>query len=301
MADELMPKARWKDPETLKWLLQIIAIPATGWLISTVAGDILAKSGERENNRRVYADMISHREESESTLRKDMFQTILQPVLSQKKDDLEQNVLRMEMLAYNFHDSLDVGPLFKDIYRQLSVREDETSRQLQKRLEDSAREVISKEVDALREAGAVLEKTVFLSRIPPEGEMLMNGEDELRLRNTDHPMPRLFRAEVLGFNAQRKEFRMRLEVLSGNPPVLELQTKPFLVGPFDFPMIDNTRLPGGQRVALALPMPLDGGSTQITLVYFPGSRASLKDRQYYDEMAGELLNIDEQQERSRKP
>jgi hypothetical protein len=31
---------------------------------------------------------------------------------------------------------------------------------------------------------------------------------------------------------------------------------------------------------------------QVTLVYFPGSRASMRDKQYYEDMAAELLRIE---------
>jgi hypothetical protein len=32
---------------------------------------------------------------------------------------------------------------------------------------------------------------------------------------------------------------------------------------------------------------------QVMLVYFPGSRASMKDKQYYEDMAAELLRIEQ--------
>jgi hypothetical protein len=73
---------------------------------------------------------------------------------------------------------------------------------------------------------------------------------------------------------------------------MELQTKPFHVGPFDFPLIANTRLTGGDRVALTF----DGTAidvAQLIMIYFPGSRASMKDKQYYEDMAAELLRIEQ--------
>lgn len=67
----------------------------------------------------------------------------------------------------------------------------------------------------------------------------------------------------------------------------EESTKPFSVGYFDFPMIDNTRLSNGQRFAIVL-NELDTRSAHITLVCFPGSYASLKDKPYYDEIIDNL-------------
>lgn len=61
----------------------------------------------------------------------------------------------------------------------------------------------------------------------------------------------------------------------------------FWVGLFDFPMIDNTRLTNDERAAVSL-LELTPDSVKIVLAYFPGSRASLKDKPYYDELMNQL-------------
>jgi hypothetical protein len=40
---------------------------------------------------------------------------------------------------------------------------------------------------------------------------------------------------------------------------------------------------------------------QIMLVYFPGSRASMKDKQYYEDMSGELLRIEQRNREKSQP
>jgi hypothetical protein len=62
----------------------------------------------------------------------------------------------------------------------------------------------------------------------------------------------------------------------------------FWVGLFDFPMIDNTRLTHGERCAVSLTT-LTPSVLGVALAYFPGSRASLKDRPYYDELMHDLV------------
>ena len=62
----------------------------------------------------------------------------------------------------------------------------------------------------------------------------------------------------------------------------------FLVGLFDFPMIDNTRLSGGERTSVSLTS-LNPSVLSIALAYFPASRASLKDKPYYDEVIRDLV------------
>ena len=68
----------------------------------------------------------------------------------------------------------------------------------------------------------------------------------------------------------------------------------FTVGFFDFPMIDNTRLSHDQRCAVVLTDFYKPDSTNpianITLLAFPGSHASLKEKPYYEEIVHHLLN-----------
>ena len=57
----------------------------------------------------------------------------------------------------------------------------------------------------------------------------------------------------------------------------------FAVSPFDFPLIDNVRLENRSRVSVAMTRVDDGGVT-LSLVYFPGSRTSVKDKPFNDEI-----------------
>ncbi len=63
----------------------------------------------QETNARLYSELTSHREESESALRKDMFKSIIESFLrSGQKATSEQEVLNLELLVYNFHESLNL-------------------------------------------------------------------------------------------------------------------------------------------------------------------------------------------------
>jgi len=59
-------------------------------------------------------------------------------------------------------------------------------------------------------------------------------------------------------------------------------------------MIDNSRLPGGQRVAVALRDWVDESHVQVALAYFPSSRASLKEKPFYEEIIDQLHTTNEQ-------
>ena len=53
-------------------------------------------------------------------------------------------------------------------------------------------------------------------------------------------------------------------------------------------MLDNSRLSDDQRFAVMLDE-FDESSALITLVYFPGHYASLKEKPYYDDIVKRLL------------
>lgn len=57
-------------------------------------------------------------------------------------------------------------------------------------------------------------------------------------------------------------------------------------------MIDNTRLSNDQRCAIVLTA-FGSASADITIVYFPGAYASLKEKPYYQEMVQNLLKTSE--------
>ncbi len=65
-----------------------------------------------ETNTRVWVELMSKREEAESALRKDMFVSIIQSFLRPGSASLDERVLNLELLSYNFHESLTLKPLF---------------------------------------------------------------------------------------------------------------------------------------------------------------------------------------------
>ena len=68
----------------------------------------------------MFTELLSKREAAESALRKDMFSTILKEFFAardQEKDgeDISKGLLKLEIVALNFGESLSLNPLFIEI------------------------------------------------------------------------------------------------------------------------------------------------------------------------------------------
>ena len=110
---------------------------------------------------------------------------------------------------------------------------------------------------------------------------------------------RQFTTEIVGQDERSREVMVRLVVSKPltreecQQPTLDLGPKgevdtSFSVGLFDFPMIDNTRLSNSERAAVSL-IALTPNVLSLKVAYFPSSRASLKDKPYYEEMTRLLV------------
>lgn len=303
--DKHREKDRWD-----KW--DIVLRPVGGILTAlAVAGvgffgsQYLESRQAADTNVRLYAQLMSSREKADSDLRKEMFNSIitafLNPDTESEKRDLEDEILALELLAYNFHDVIDLGPLFKHVERTIAALQarpdaDATAsreRALEKRLQSVALEVISKQLATLKEGGIVRQRSIAFADLEkqPQGVVLLNQEP-LQLDNdgsaaADGESTRYFNVEAQDHDPVRKRIRIRLQIRDSVSTADSIDVV-FWVGYFDFPMIDNTRLPGGRRAAVVLTDWWES-SAEVALVYFPGSRASLKEKPYYDEVLDELV------------
>ena len=199
----------------------------------------LEERQSRDTNARLYSELMSQREVAESTLRKDVLGAILQEYLQASPTDLDAKVLQLEMLSNNFHDSLDLRPLFHDLQRKLlKLPEGSDQQELLARIENLAREVTSKQLFTLQGRGASGSGSVPLT---PEPQTLTIGEHKCDI-------------SVLLRSADRRtrNIRVRLEASACNGTDTQTLNTTFDVGFYDFPIIDNTRLPNGWRCAIAL-------------------------------------------------
>ena len=280
--------------------LQIILAPVGGLLTAVAVaslGFIGSRALEHQQNSeaklRLYSELMSRREESEATLRKEMFQSIIGSFFDAQSTSLEAKLLKMELLAQNFHEALSLTPLFEHMRREIAAAPLSAAerRTYQDRLSELAREVTRKQLIVLESGGKRFDWTVMLS------DGLLAGEAPEQLEDVTLALDgisRRFRLTLLQADTARQALRVGLEIeTEAQPGVSTAATGryevEFEVGYFSTPMIDNTRLSNDQRVAIVL-TDMNPAGANLTLVLFPGSRASLREKPYYEEILRKLTD-----------
>ncbi len=301
MADEPKKRDLWEKislvMQSSGGLLAAVTVAVIGLIGSSYLKDReLAENATRqrmqayETNVRIYTELMSKREEAESALRKDMFVSIIQSFLRPGSTALDERVLNLELLSYNFHESLNLKPLFAYLEKQIGSSGDTKKKELLDRLYKVATEISRKQMLVLEGVGRKTDRIVDFENFKqnPGGFPL----DDATL--TLDGITRQFSLFILAVDKQTRGINVRLEIKTPKDTLGNVETSvaEFWVGYFDFPVIDNIRLTHDQRAAVVLNA-FEDASADVTLAYFPGSYASLKEKPYYQEVVQNLMKANE--------
>jgi len=289
--------------------IQIILHPIGGLitaltiaLVSYFGSSYLSNRQDNESKIRLYTELMSSREQAESALRKDMFNSILGTILKDSQS-LDENILQLELLAYNFHESLNLMPLFAYLDRQINAEKDfRKKEEFRKRLYKMARDVTSKQISSLE--GGASRETMFIT-FPGDSidykpglsqELAIDWKDSKTLYDsvyvgeTKNVYKRVVFLNALEYNVDEKSVNVRLDIeTSVNDKFINMVTQEFTIDYFQFPMIDNTRLSNDMRCAVVMRDFDFPNFIEVDILYFPGSHSSLKEKPYYDEVVKKLL------------
>jgi hypothetical protein len=304
--EPLVPKQEKRD---LWDKIQIVLHPVGGLitaltiaLVSYYGSDYLNKKQSNDSKISLYTQLMSSREQSESALRKDMFNSILGTILKDSHS-LDENILQLELLAYNFHESLNLMPLFVYMDRQIATEKNiRLKEEYRKRLYKMAGDVISKQISSLE--GAAIRETMFITFPGDSGsyrpglsqELAMDWKDSkvifdtVKVGNTSSVYKRVVFLKAQGYNVDEKTLNVRLDIeTSVNDKFINMVTQEFTIDYFQFPMIDNTRLSNDMRCAVVMRDFSYPSFIEVDILYFPGSHSSLKEKPYYDDVVKKLL------------
>ncbi len=291
MAEEPKKKDFWDK-------FAIFLHPAGGLLtafavayVGMTGSQLLERRQSLDTNARLYSELMSRREEAESSLRKDMFVSIISTFLEPSANNLSAKVLNLELLAYNFHDSLNLKPLFLEIQRQLRKSNDPERMDYLMRLNRVAREITAKQLFSLEGHGESFRRSADLEALAAAGAAGISLDPEtLTIRKQTVEVS----LRVLKVDLEQQQLTVRLKVTAADGQAeLPDSRANFTVGFYDFPIIDNTRLPSGVRCAVTLSN-FSPAAADLTSVCFPGEYASLKDRPYYDEVIQKLREANDE-------
>ncbi len=266
-------------------------------LVSYIASGYLNQNQENEAKTRLYTELMSRREESESALRKDMFTSIINSILSGPQgSSIDEKILQLELLAYNFHESLNLTPLFTYLDRRnvIETKDIKTRLAYKERLYNMSREVTNKQIASLEGVSTIEKFNYCYDTINCAGmDQTFSCTFQDSVFNGSHwdPITHVVRLSILNIDTINLSLEVRLNICTQIPGKEDKCANPaFTIDFFEFPMIDNTRLINDKRCAVVM---RDFDTTnkfiEMDLIFFPGSHSSLKERPYYDDIVAKLL------------
>ncbi len=283
-----MPENKKDTWDKIQVISSAIVIPLTVAILAFFANNYLEKRQASEERIQLYSELMGKREASESALRKDMFSSIIDSFVNDKNESLEEDTLNIELLAYNFHDSLNLKPLFVHLQNKIKASEDPKDKKdkLLTRLEILSEEIIDSQLYVLKEVADTEDiiikydvlDTVFITK-----KFILNIDG----------LKREIEIEVNEHDAINNRFRVALFIKD----LLDENSEVFLVNQswitlYDFPTVDSVRLSKDGRLSVSI-TDYDDLSAVLTVALFPGSYASLKEKPYYEDILKQLQEVED--------
>jgi len=269
--------------DKIEVISKVLVVPITVALLGFIANDYLEKRQSSEERVKLYSELMSKREASESALRKDMFSSIIESFLKDANKSLEEETLNLELLAYNFHDSLNLKPLFIHLQKKIlasDVDQDEKNN-LFRRLNVVSEEIIDNQLYVIKEVAdthdIVIRKETLESGFISEKFVLeiddLQREIEIQVNDHDNINNRFL-----------VDLYIR-DLMDGNSEIFLVNQTWITL--FDFPTVDSVRLSKDGRLSVSI-TDYDDISAVLTVSLFPGQYASLKEKPYYEDIIEQL-------------
>ena len=296
-----MPENR-STLEGFKWALQTFAMPValvTLPLLDQWKAAEMTRAANAENQRReqaeqqfrLYTDLMSKREEAETAVRRGLFDKLVGSYLDPKPGDVGKRLVALELLSLNFHDSLNLSPLFWELDREIGAEPKvQRGREFRAQLDRVARQVKSRqsamlEVDGYRGTWDVDLAFVSPGQAPQSKTFAtarsVAGDGE---SSTTMPPPQ-FTITVLQHDPAYRRLFLKVDSSVQEHPLS------FWLDPYDFPLTNFSRISRTERIAIMLhdyKWSGSEGGASIVLLYFPSSRSGAKDKPYIDDLVARL-------------
>lgn len=249
------------------------ATTAVGALLAGVFIPIVINVNQEKNREtQLYVQIMTQREQSDSTLRSQMFNSLIGSYFGKDiLSDPEKQMMYLHLLTLNFQEFFDARPLYEDLDRRLNPEQ-------RKRLIAIARDAADKQVNLLTKP----------NNEPMEMQFCVQETDDCKKMNTFSMKGKdrdyTFAARIL--SVSQSDIRVRVSSADEN---FNFKTIEFGVSYFDTPFMNNTKLVDGSRFSFVLRnADPDRKMATIEIVVFPEEYMNLRDRPYFDEMLSKL-------------
>ncbi len=249
-------------------------VTAIGALLAGIFIPVVIHYNEEKNREtQLYVQIMTQREQSDSALRSQMFNSLISSYFGQDiLRDPEKQMMYLHLLTLNFQEFFDARPLFEDLDKRITPAQ-------RSRLLSIARDAADRQVNMLTK---------------PENEpieMILCVEESEECKKMDTfsikgKKKRSFQFSVLLRDISASEVRVRV---SSAEESFNFKTVEIGVSYFDTPFMNNTKLIDGSRFSFVLKNmdPVRQMAT-IEVVTFPEEYMNLRDRPYFDEMLSRL-------------
>ncbi len=249
-------------------------LTAVGALFAGIFIPIVINYNQEKNREtQLYVQIMTQREQSDSTLRAQMFNSLISSYFGQEmKTSPEKQMMYLNLLTLNFQEFFDARPLFEDLGKKLTGSEREE-------LIAIARNAADRQVNLLSKPESV----------PITINLCMIEEDDCLKMDTftlSGKKKQSFPFNVVLRGVDNLSARLRVSSADEN---FNFKTVEFEVSYFDTPFMDNTKLIDGSRFSFLLRNvdPIRQKAT-LEVIAFPQEYMNLRDRPYFDEMLWRL-------------
>ena len=271
-----------------RWLIKTLAMPAAICLVPLMFELFSHAHDERENQFRLYTELLSKREEADMNVRRGIFDKVFDKYLPPDTNDIDTRLVGLKLMAANFHESVDISPLFWQLDRQVTKQGDPEVRKADlKELERIAGTVKARQIEGLEIAGR---KTEISFDLELPAEQQKNFSCDWRLPHVpgapgEPPKGRHFDVGLIKGDLEGRRLQLQLSYST------HADTRQILVWAnlYDFPLMNFARISDEERVAIVLTrLDPESKSATVTLVYYPSSRSGIKDKPYIDDVMSRL-------------
>ena len=303
MADDEDGARPAKAPEAkstgLKWMLQTLAMPIALVTLPLLYQWKAAENDERnrddsrrreqaEQQFRLYTDLMSKREESDTAVRRGLFDKLMGTYLAPNPGDMGKRLVALELLSLNFHDALNLSPLFWELANDIGKSPAGKARdEFSEHLDRVASQVKTRQASLLEADGRRQDFDVDLNHPFDGGDAPSFHVKVPRVREDNSSAdlaPREFDVSVVAHDPVHR--RLKITITSEG-----VKTLAFWLDPYDFPLVNFSRISRDERIAVVLHRynnRPDFMTASLVFLYFPSWRSGAKDKPYLDDLIARL-------------